>query len=68
METNLAEFRFLKVSEVANILNVSKAHVYNLISCGELPSVRIGRSKRVRFQDLDSFIHANLRPLNSLRG
>ena len=46
----------LKVAEVAQILNVSDSHVYRLIKSGELPSVRMGRSLRVKPADLDEYI------------
>ncbi len=39
--------RLLKVSEVAQILGVSRSQVYEMLSQGELPGVRIGTSVRV---------------------
>lgn len=50
----------MTISEVSEILNVSKAHVYNLIAKRALPSVKIGFSKRIRPQDLNWFIQENL--------
>ena len=46
----------LKVAEVAQILNISESHVYRLIKNGELLSVRMGRSIRVKPADLDEYI------------
>lgn len=60
METSILELRLLKASEVAQILNVSKAHVYNLIASGDLPSVHVGESRRVRPEDLEKYIESNL--------
>ena len=48
--------RFMTVSEVAASLRVSTMTVYRLINGGELPAARIGRSFRVRVQDLDTFV------------
>ena len=50
------EVRFLTVSEVAAALRVSTMTVYRLINGGELPAARIGRSFRVRPQDLERYL------------
>ena len=36
----------MKVAEVAEILNISKAKVYRLIQHGELPAIRISHAVR----------------------
>jgi excisionase family DNA binding protein len=51
-----AQTRFLTVGEVASILRVSSMTVYRLINSGELPAVRIGRSLRLRSEDLDRYL------------
>lgn len=48
--------RLLKGSEVAEILNVSKAFAYRMMAQGRIPAVRLGRSVRVRPEDLEGFI------------
>ncbi|MFN0091502.1 MAG: helix-turn-helix domain-containing protein [Acidimicrobiales bacterium] len=48
--------RFLIVAEVAEQLRVSTMTVYRLIKSGELPAVRIGRSFRLREDDVDVFL------------
>jgi excisionase family DNA binding protein len=48
--------RLLRGKEVAQILNVSKAFAYRLMAEGEIPTVRLGRSVRVRPEDLEQFI------------
>ena len=48
--------RFMTVSEVAAVLRVSNMTVYRLINAGQLPAVRIGRSFRVREEDLDHYL------------
>ena len=45
--SNLSEFKFLTVAEVAAVMRVSRMTVYRLVHAGELASVRVGRSFRV---------------------
>jgi excisionase family DNA binding protein len=47
---------FLTVGEVAQMLRVSNMTVYRLINAGQLPAVRVGKSYRVREEDLDSYL------------
>lgn len=53
-----AQARFMTVGEVAAVLRVSTMTVYRLINSGELPAVRIGRSFRLRPEDLDDYLAA----------
>lgn len=50
--------RFLTVADAAEVLNVSAQQVAGLISSGELPAIRIGRSGpwRIEFPALEGFI------------
>jgi excisionase family DNA binding protein len=48
--------RFMTVGEVAAVLRVSTMTVYRLINSGQLPAVRIGRSFRVREEELDRYL------------
>ncbi|HEY3843668.1 MAG TPA: helix-turn-helix domain-containing protein [Acidimicrobiales bacterium] len=50
------QIRFMTVSEVATSLRVSTMTVYRLINSGELPAARIGRSFRVRTEDLEHYL------------
>jgi excisionase family DNA binding protein len=50
------ETRLLKGEEVAEYLQISKAHAYVLMKRGEIPSVRIGKIVRVRLEDLELYI------------
>ena len=52
--------RLLKGYDVAIRLNVSKAFAYRLMATGDIPTVRLGRSVRVRPEDLDKFIEASV--------
>jgi excisionase family DNA binding protein len=49
----------LTAVEVASVLRISKAHSYKMIKSGEIPSVRFGRSVRVKREALDAFILKN---------
>jgi len=47
---------FMTVAEVAERMRVSKMTVYRLLHGGELPAVRVGRSFRVREDDVDEYL------------
>jgi excisionase family DNA binding protein len=55
-----AQLSLLKAEQVAQILNISLSLAYRLMQNGEIPTVSIGRSKRVRPDDLDGFINKNV--------
>lgn len=46
----------LTVNEVASMMRVSNMTVYRLIKRGHLKAVRVGRSYRIRRQDLVSYL------------
>ena len=48
--------RYVTVAEVAGLLRVSNMTVYRLVQSGQLPAVRVGRSYRIREEDVDSFL------------
>lgn len=50
--------RFVTVSEVANLLRVSNMTVYRLVQSGQLPAIRVGRSYRIRDDDVDKYLAA----------
>ena len=56
----------LKATDVAEMLNVSKAMAYKLINSGQIRSVVIGTAIRVRSEDLFSFIENSLTPSSEL--
>lgn len=49
----------LKPMEVADILGISRSHVYKMLQLGEIPNVIIGKSRRVRPEDLIEYIESN---------
>jgi putative molybdopterin biosynthesis protein len=53
------ETQLLKPAEVADILRISRAMAYSMLKRGEIPTVRIGSTVRVRRSDLEQFIHEN---------
>lgn len=46
----------LRVSEVAELLSVSRSHVYRLIESGEIPVRRLGRTVRVERSWVEQFV------------
>jgi len=55
-ETSL--FRLLNAQDIAVALNIGLSTVYLLLERGELSSIRIGRSIRIRPEDLEVFIES----------
>jgi excisionase family DNA binding protein len=54
----------LTAKQVAEILNISKSKAYHFMQLGEIPTVRIGKSRRVRPEDLIKYIESNTYTLN----
>lgn len=52
----LSESRFLTVQEVADLMRVSSMTVYRLIKSGEMRAARVGRSFRVREDDVNEYL------------
>ncbi len=52
----IQEPALLRVEEAARRLGLSRSKTYSLVLTGELPSVSIGRSRRVRTADLERWI------------
>ena len=51
--------KLLNGQEVAGILNVSKAFAYRMMASGQIPTIRMGRSVRVRPEDLEKFLEVS---------
>jgi excisionase family DNA binding protein len=46
----------LTVPEAGMVLSISRSKVYGLLASGSLPSVCIGRSRRIRVSDVEDFV------------
>ncbi len=57
MASDLADVRFLTVSEVAEMMRVSTMTVYRLVHSGDLPAIRFGRSFRIPETAVEAVIH-----------
>jgi len=53
--------QLLSVPEVGELLGMGRSWVYQQIRSGEMPSVSLGGSVKVRRQDLEAYIHTRLR-------
>ena len=56
MAQSHARARFLTVAEVAALMRVSTMTVYRLIKAGDLAAVRVGKSYRIKEDDVDHFL------------
>ena len=56
MAQSSARARFLTVAEVAALMRVSNMTVYRLIKAGDLGAVRVGKSYRIREDDVDRYL------------
>jgi excisionase family DNA binding protein len=48
--------RLYRVEEVARIMQIGRSKVFDLMRSGELASVKIGGSRRVPAQAIDSYL------------
>ena len=48
--------QLLTIVEAAQHLGISRSKLYELLSAGELPSVRIGRMRRITLSALEKFV------------
>ena len=42
--------------EAASLIGVSRSRIYELLTTGEIPSLKIGRNRRIRHEDLQGFL------------
>lgn len=50
----------IRVDAAAQILGISRSSVYAMIAAGELPSVLIGRSRRVPYRQLEEWVEEHV--------
>ena len=58
-QNSTAPIRLITGKEVAKILNVSRSYAYLLMKQGVIPTVRIGRTVRVSYENLLELIENN---------
>jgi excisionase family DNA binding protein len=51
--------KLLKVTDVMNILNISRSKAYSMLDQGDIPSLRFGKLRRVHPEVLNQFIIDN---------
>ena len=56
METTTDSKLLLTIPEVAHRLGLGRSFVYQLVMRGEIPSIKIGRARRVPVTALEQFI------------
>lgn len=56
MAENFAKAQFMTVTEVADMMRVSRMTVYRMIHAGDLPAVRFGRSYRVPLEAVEAIV------------
>ncbi len=54
----------LKAEDLCEILKISRSKAYSLMQRGEIPTVRFGRCRRVRPEDLIKYIESNIYTVN----
>jgi excisionase family DNA binding protein len=47
----------LTLTEASQVLAISRSKLYELLNAGHLPSVHIGRSRRIRVKDVEDFVN-----------
>lgn len=59
-QQNISSQPLLTAKEVSHRLHLSRSCTYDLMASGELATIWIGKSRRVRLQDLEAFILRNI--------
>ena len=62
MQSKESVDRLVKLQEAMMLLSVSRATLYNLMDAGQLPYVKLGRSRRMPLSALRELIRRNTRP------
>jgi len=52
----MSEDAIMTVSQVAAYLKMSRAAIYRLVAQGQLPHIRIGKSRRIRRVELEMWL------------
>lgn len=59
---SVTDTRLITTVQAAEIIGLSRSKLYELLASRELPSVRIGRARRIDLQDLERFIDGHRVP------
>ena len=51
---------WLRPQEAATYLGIGRTRIYALLTAGEIPSVKVGRTRHIRRADLDGFMEHRL--------
>lgn len=54
------EKKLVTAAEAAVLLGISRAHLYGLIMRGEIPSIKIGRARRIPVSVIDEWVAKQL--------
>ncbi len=54
-----AESQLVRVTEVARHLSLSRSVIYQMMDRGVLPYVKLGKSRRVRWSDVQTLVDQN---------
>jgi excisionase family DNA binding protein len=55
-QDDVDELHLLSIDAVCNALGMGKSWAYRKIKSGEIPSIKLGRSIKVKRQDLDQYL------------
>ena len=54
----MSEDAIMTVTQVADYLKMSRASIYRLVQMGHIPHIRIGKSRRIRREQLEAWLKA----------
>lgn len=55
-EGTVVPARFVSIADVAETLSISSRQAYGLVTTGELPAIKVGKSWRIELTELESYI------------
>ena len=58
----MTDLQLLTIRDVMNITKLGRTKVYELLRDGELPCIRLGRSVRIRQDDLEAWLDRHRDP------
>ena len=55
-DTGITDRHLITVEDAARRLSIARSNVYRFLERGELPSVKLGRCRRIAVEDLNEFV------------